>query len=302
MAKGYCNGLSESIKNQGRRVDPGVLYVVATPIGNLADMTVGALQVLSRVDVVAAEDTRRTRRLLTHFGLRAHLLAFHEHNEARRSPRLLEALRQGRSVALVSDAGTPLVSDPGCRLVAAAHAAGLPVSPVPGPSAVVAALSASGLTADRFVFEGFLPSASAEQRRRRLLALRAEERTIVLFEAPHRILESLADLCTVLGPERRGVIARELTKHFETVRHGTLGVLREWIEQSPEQQRGEFVVLVEGGDAAPESQDLRGLLGLLLEELPLKRAVALAVRITGERRNALYAIALELTRRSEARG
>jgi 16S rRNA (cytidine1402-2'-O)-methyltransferase len=284
------------MKNRTAAVEPGVLYVVATPIGNLGDMTPRGLEVLRCVDVVAAEDTRRTRRLLSHFGLRCRLLALHEHNETERSARLLKVLCAGRSVALVSDAGTPVVSDPGTRLVAAAHSAGIKVAPVPGASALLAALSASGLPGDRFVFEGFLPAPPGE-RRQRILALQAETRTLVLFEAPHRILEVLGDLRAAFGDRRRAVVARELTKRFETIRTGALGELHEWLKQSSEQQCGEFVLLIEGGTPAPEQQDVRGLLALLLEEMPVKRAVALAARITGRRRNALYALALELTQK-----
>jgi 16S rRNA (cytidine1402-2'-O)-methyltransferase len=296
MAERYCSGTSDKMKNGTAAVEPGVLYVVATPIGNLGDMTPRALEALSQVDLVAAEDTRRTRRLLSHFGLRCRLLALHEHNEAERSASLLKVLRAGRSVALVSDAGTPVVSDPGTRLVAAAHGAKIRVVPIPGASALLAALSASGLPGDRFVFEGFLP-ALPEQRRRRIRALQAEQRTLVLFEAPHRILDLLADLRAAFGDGRRAVVARELTKRFETVRTGAFGDLHEWLKQAPEQQRGEFVLLIEGSTAPPEQQDVRGLLTLLLEELPVKRAAALAARITGGRRNTLYALALELTRK-----
>jgi 16S rRNA (cytidine1402-2'-O)-methyltransferase len=296
MAERYCSGLADGMKNAGKAARSGVLYVVATPIGNLGDITGRALQVLAEVDLVAAEDTRRTRQLLSHFGLRRRLLALHEHNEAERCPRLLDTLRRGASVALVSDAGTPGLSDPGTRLVAAAHEAGLKVVPIPGASSVLAALSVSGLAGDRFVFEGFLPS-SAEQRRQRLRALQDEPRTLVLFEAPHRILETVDALCETFGNERRAVVARELTKVFETVRRGTLGSLRAWSERDSDHRRGEFVLLVEGAAAAPKAEDARELLSLLLQELPLKRAVSLAARITGERRNALYAIALDLSRK-----
>lgn len=298
---------------QGQRLPPG-LYVAATPIGNLADASPRLAEILAAVDVVAAEDTRRTAVLLRHLGLRTPTLSLHEHNERRVTARLLERLRGGARVALVSDAGTPLVSDPGRHLVAACHREGILVSPVPGPSAVVAALSVSGLPAERFCFEGFLPARPAE-RRRRLEALRAEPRTLVFLEAPHRLLEGVRDAASVLGARREAVLARELTKLHETVRRDSLGALAAWLEAHPEQCRGEAVLVVSGagrgkalggkaaggeaargkavaGDAVGEAA-ARRTLALLLEELPPARAAALAARLTGWPRNRLYRWAVE---------
>lgn len=276
-------------------IQPGSLYVVATPLGNLGDMSARAVEVLGRVHRIAAEDTRHSRPLLTHFGIQTPLVAYHEHNEAEQSRRLLALLEQGNDVALICDAGTPLVSDPGYRLVRAARDAGIAVIPVPGPSALVAALSVAGLPVDRFVFEGFLP-AKAAARRTRLAELAREPRTLVFYESTHRILDTLGDLADIFGPGREAVIARELTKRYETVRGGTLAELNAWLEADPDQRRGEFVVLVHGAPrgAEPESLDVDRLLRELLPELGVKRAAALAARVTGLPRNQLYQRAVEL--------
>lgn len=274
----------------------GVLYVVATPIGNLQDWSPRAEATLRAAAVVAAEDTRHSGRLLQHFGISARLVTLHDHNEGSRVEALLARLQGGEDVALVSDAGTPLISDPGYRLVAAAQAAGLQVVPVPGACAAIAALSAAGLPSDRFVFEGFLPAKTAA-RRERLQALAGETRTLVFYEAPHRILECLSDMVTVCGGDRRVTLARELTKAFETVRQLPLADMLAWVQSDPDQQRGEIVLVLEGAAADAGAADWREadrILGLLLAELPLKQAAALAADITGRRRNELYERALQL--------
>lgn len=275
----------------------GTLYVVATPIGNLDDISARMLKTLQNVALIAAEDTRHSARLMQHFGINTPLIACHDHNERDQGLRLVERLLAGESIALISDAGTPLISDPGFHLVRAARAAGVPVVPVPGPCALVAALSAAGLPSDRFVFEGFLPARSSG-RRQQLEALREEPRTLIFYEAPHRLLESLCDMQTVFGDERVVVLARELTKTFETIKGAPLVELCAWVEADSNQQRGECVLLVEGW-RAPEgeeslSAEVLRILQLLLAELPLKRAAALAAEITGVRKNLLYQEALRL--------
>lgn len=273
----------------------GVLYVVATPIGNLEDWSPRAIATLKAVAVVAAEDTRHSARLLQHFGIDTPLLAVHDHNEGARAAGLVARLQAGEDIALISDAGTPLVSDPGYRLVAAVQAAGLRVVPVPGACAAIAALSAAGLPSDRFAFEGFLPAKGAA-RRERLQALAGEPRTLLFYEAPHRILECLADMVTVLGGERRAVLARELTKAFETIRQRPLAELHAWVGEDANQQRGEIVLVLEGAPPVAGEQDWREadrVLGLLMAELPLKQAAALAAEITGLKKNALYERALQ---------
>ncbi|MFB8831332.1 16S rRNA (cytidine(1402)-2'-O)-methyltransferase [Azotobacter sp. CWF10] len=273
----------------------GILYVVATPIGNLDDITARALRVLREVVLIAAEDTRHSTRLLQHFGITTPLMACHEHNERDQGGRFLARLQAGEDVALISDAGTPLISDPGFHLVRQARAAGIRVVPVPGPCALIAALSAAGLPSDRFVFEGFLPAKTAG-RLARLEQLREEPRTLIFYEAPHRLLECLGDLERVMGGDRLAVLARELTKAFETFQGLPLGELRAWVAADGNQQRGECVLLVAGWQAPSEeavpTAALR-VLELLLKEMPLKKAVALAAEITGVRKNLLYQAALE---------
>ncbi|TKD33266.1 16S rRNA (cytidine(1402)-2'-O)-methyltransferase [Azotobacter chroococcum] len=274
---------------------PGMLYVVATPIGNLDDITARALRVLREVAVIAAEDTRHSARLLQHFGITTPLVACHEHNERDQGGRFLARLQGGEDIALISDAGTPLISDPGFHLVRQARAAGIRVVPVPGPCALIAALSAAGLPSDRFVFEGFLPAKTAG-RLARLEQLKEEPRTLIFYEAPHRLLDCLADLERILGADRLAVMARELTKAFETFQGLPLGKLRAWVAADGNQQRGECVLLVAGWQAPAENSvpaaALR-VLELLLKEMPLKRAAALAAEITGVRKNLLYQAALE---------
>ena len=277
-------------------VQPGSLYVVATPIGNLDDISARALRILREVALIAAEDTRHSARLLQHFGIETPLAACHEHNERDQGGRFLARLQAGEDVALISDAGTPLISDPGYHLVRQARAAGFAVVPVPGACALIAALSAAGLPSDRFLFEGFLP-AKAAGRRARLEQVREEPRTLIFYEAPHRILECLQDMCEVFGDDRPALLARELTKTFETLQGLPLAELCEWVAADSNQQRGECVVLVAGwqapeGEEAVSAEALR-VLDLLLSEMPLKRAAALAAEITGVRKNVLYQVALE---------
>lgn len=276
--------------------DEPTLYVVATPIGNLQDITLRALEVLKTVDVVAAEDTRHTSHLLSHFAIQKKLIAVHEHNEQKSAQILLERLRAGESIALVTDAGTPGISDPGAIVVDVLREAGVKVVPVPGASAVIAALSASGITANGYVFYGFLP-ASGSQRRKTLEALKGYSSTLVFYEAPHRIIECVEDLAKVLGGERRITIARELTKTFETFHRCVLQDAKGWLEIDPNQQRGEFVLLVEAAAVVEEadiSEDAERILRLLLADLPLKQAVKLATEITGVKKNILYEFALKL--------
>jgi 16S rRNA (cytidine1402-2'-O)-methyltransferase len=274
----------------------GTLYVVATPIGNLEDMTPRAIRILSEVDLIAAEDTRHSGKLLKHFGIEAKTEALHEHNERSQVPRLIEILQAGKSIAFITDAGTPLVSDPGFHLVRSARQAGLTVIPVPGACAAIAALSAAGLPSDRFVFEGFPPAKSAA-RRAVFEKLHEEARTLIFYESPHRILESLKEMTEIFGPEREAVLARELTKQFETVRSGTLTELSEWVNRDPHQQLGEFVILIHGVPRAEREavdEDAERVLKILLEELPVSQATALAAKITGLKKNRLYEYALNL--------
>lgn len=272
--------------------EPGTLYVVATPIGNLEDLSPRARLILDTVAVVACEDTRRTGQLLTRLGLKQSLVSLHEHNEEQRVEELLARLRGGEDIALVSDAGTPLVSDPGYRLLAALRAAELPVCPVPGPSAVIAALSVAGLPSDRFHFEGFLPPKAAA-RRRRLQAIAAYPQTLVFYEAVHRIDACLADLADVLGAARPATLCRELTKRHETILRGSLAGLRALRQADPGADRGEMTLVVGGhiADPGPASAELERVFGLLAKELPPGRAAALAARITGARRADAYRLA-----------
>jgi 16S rRNA (cytidine1402-2'-O)-methyltransferase len=273
-----------------------VLYVVATPIGNLGDISVRAREILAAASAVAAEDTRHSGRLLRELGLERPLVSLHEHNERARIAELIARLAAGERIALVSDAGTPLVSDPGYLLVAAAVAAGITVTPVPGPSAAIAALSASGLPCDRFCFEGFLP-ARAAARRQRLASLAAEPRTLVLYEAPHRIAECLDDLATACGGERRACVARELTKRYETFYRGTLAELAARARSDADLARGESVILVAGAPAAePGAAELDRTLAVLLKHLRPSAAAAAAAGLTGVRRADAYARALALAK------
>ena len=272
-------------------VRTGVLYVVATPIGNLADMTHRAVQILSSVHRIAAEDTRHSRHLLEHYNIRTPTTSYHEHNEEKAAADLLTHLINGEDIALISDAGTPMISDPGFTLTQKARAAGIKVVPIPGPSAVIAALSASGLPVDRFFFEGFLPAKSSA-RRSRLEALCNYPHTLAFYESPHRIAATLADAAAVLGGQRSGVIARELTKIHETIRGDTLENLCLWQSQDSHQSKGEFVLLISGNPEpvtlSEEEQWIDRLMTALTRELPVKQAVAIAMEVTGRRKNELY--------------
>lgn len=274
----------------------GILYVVATPIGNLQDISARALDVLRSVDLIAAEDTRHSARLLDHFGISVPMVACHDHNERSGSGALVERLQAGEQLALISDAGTPLISDPGYHLVRQAREAGVKVVPVPGACAAIAALSAAGLPSDRFVFEGFLPP-KGTARRKRLQELADDSRTLIFYEAPHRVLDSVLDMAQELGNDRQAVLARELTKTFETIHDAPLAELAAWIAADSNQQRGECVLLVAGVDdkAGRDEVDAESqrVLSLLAAELPLKKAAALTAQITGARKNLLYQWGLE---------
>lgn len=281
--------------NETQPIRKSTLYVVATPIGNLNDMTPRAIEILKQANLIAAEDTRVTGQLLKHFGISTPMTSLREHNERSMAEKLVTRMQAGETIAQVSDAGTPAISDPGALLAAAAHAAGIPVVPVAGASALATALSAAGFIAPHTLFYGFLPPKS-NQRRDVLGKLKDAQWITVFYEAPHRIADCLEDLATVFGNEREAVLARELTKTFETIRRLPLGKMAEWVKSDPNQQRGESVLVI---DAAPpaEPQDMTEhdqILAPLVAELPLKQAVALAQKITGSPRNALYERALAL--------
>jgi len=275
------------------------LYVVATPIGNLTDITLRALEVLKSVQLIAAEDTRVTATLLRHYGVATRMLSLHSHNERESTRKVLAALHEGQSVALVSDAGTPAVSDPGALLVTEASAAGFDVIPIPGANAAITALSAAGITGTGFLFCGFLPARPAA-RRTQLTALKTQPYSLVFYEAPHRIVEFIEDLLKVFGSERDVVLARELTKRFESIHRCALGEAPAWLAGDSDRQRGEFVVIV-SGNLQLETEDeaeARRVLEVLLEELPVKQAAALAAQIVGRRKNELYDLALTLKKSS----
>jgi 16S rRNA (cytidine1402-2'-O)-methyltransferase len=270
----------------------GTLYIVATPIGNLEDLSPRARRILAEVELIAAEDTRHTGRLLSQFGITTPLKSLHEHNESAEVGALLDALADGRSIALVSDAGTPLVSDPGYRLVSAARDRGFTVSPVPGPSALTAALSVAGLPTDRFCFEGFLPARRAA-RRSAIRSLVNETRTLVFYESVHRIEEMLEDLVAGFGPDRPACIGRELTKLHEQVVSGTLQDLARVLDTGDMARKGEFVVVVAGGEPAVNTFDAEALVAELADTLPLAQAAAIVARLTGGKRNEIYRQMLE---------
>lgn len=272
------------------------LYIVATPIGNLQDITLRAIEILKAVDLIAAEDTRHSRPLLNHFGISTRLVSYREHNEAASTQGLITFLQAGQSVALISDAGTPLISDPGYRLVKTARDAGIQVVPIPGVSAVVTALCASGMATDRFSFQGFLP-AKRVGRQRYLQALLVETQTLVFYEAPHRISETLEDVVSIFGAERIVTLARELTKRFEQIWQGTAGDAIAHLQSGDIPARGEFVLLVAGiesDQASPAQYEAARVMKLLLPEMPPRRAADIASQITGENKKDLYKLAVQL--------
>ena len=273
----------------------GALYVVATPIGNLEDISDRARAVLAAVDLIAVEDTRHSKKLLSVLGIKTPMQAYHDFNERDAAAKLLERLKQGRDIALISDAGTPLINDPGYHIVSMAHEHNIRVIPVPGPSALICALSASGLPVNRFTFEGYAPEKQAA-RRQHMQMLCNETRTIVFYETPHRIMAFMEDAIACFGPDRVITIARELTKKYETIRKGTLTELQVWMRENEEQCKGEFVVLIEGVDSEVSSDEaeIRRILAVLLRSLPVKEAAAMAAEITGGKKNDLYKLALVL--------
>lgn len=271
------------------------LYIVATPIGNLSDMSQRAIEILQSVDVIAAEDTRHSGILLQHFAIKTPSISLHDHNEQQRSETLLERLQQGESVALISDAGTPLISDPGYKLVSLVREHGIPVVPIPGSCAVIAALSASGLPSDRFTFEGFLPSKQGA-RQQALQLLVDENRTMIFYDAPRRVQNTLEDMVTVFGGERKACVARELTKLHETITTRPLAELLEWVSEDSNQRKGECVVLVEGIKEKKDSSEteINRVLSLLLKELPVKKAAAITASLLEVSKNTAYDMALKL--------
>lgn len=274
------------------------LYIVATPIGNLSDITLRAIETLKSVDWIAAEDTRHSARLLSQYDIRTPYFSLHDHNEDARIEKIIALLREGKSVALISDAGTPLISDPGFRLVRAVQQANYKVVPIPGACAAIAALCASGLPTDRFIFEGFLP-AKTTALQAHLEKLKDESRTIIFYESVHRVAKTIPLMQTIFGDVRVATIARELTKSFETIKQGTLKELSEWMTNNPGQHKGEFVIVVQGRDAddnvySADEQKLKDLLENLLSELSVKQATSLACKITGLNRKIVYAIALKI--------
>ncbi|MFT5722551.1 MAG: 16S rRNA (cytidine1402-2'-O)-methyltransferase [Motiliproteus sp.] len=273
------------------------LYIVSTPIGNLGDISARALDILQSVQLIAAEDTRHSGRLLQHFCISTPMWALHDHNERAQADKIVQRLSEGENIALISDAGTPLISDPGYHLVRKVREAGFRVVPIPGACALVAALSASGLPTNRFAFEGFLP-AKSQARLQRLEKLVADDRTLMFYESPHRVIASLEAMLEVFGADRYVVMARELTKTFETIKGDTLGQLIDWMKADHHQQKGEFVILVQGAVEEPDTEALSPeesrVLNLLLEELSLKQAAALAAKICNSKKKKLYQAALAL--------
>ncbi len=274
----------------------GILYIVATPIGNLSDITQRALQIFAEVDLIAAEDTRHSGLLLSHYGIKKPFFALHDHNEQEKAQVLVEKLKNGTHIALISDAGTPLISDPGFHLVRQCREAGIKVVPLPGACAAITALCASGIASDRFCFEGFLP-AKSKARKDKLESLLEEERTLIFYESTHRILETLADMQEVLGEERYVVLAREITKTWETIVGDRLSALRQWLSEDANRTKGEMVVIVEGKakldkEAEFSAQAIKAL-RLISQELPLKKAAAIVAELYGYKKNALYQFGLD---------
>jgi len=269
------------------------LYIVATPIGNLGDISERAVETLKQVDLIAAEDTRHSNTLLQRFGINTKVCAYHEHNEEKVTPQLIEQIRQGVSIALISDAGTPLINDPGYKLVVAAHDNNIPVVPIPGPSAIITALSASGLPTNKFIYEGYLP-AKSEARKTRLNELRNESRTLVFYEAPHRIIESVKIMQEIFGAERRATIARELTKQFEQIVRDKLSAINEKLESEEIKHKGEFVVIVEGAqEVSISDEEVLRINQILSEKISPKDAAGLTAKITGRKKNEVYELALD---------
>jgi len=277
-------------------MNQGILYVIATPIGNRADMGERAISVLKQVDLVAAEDTRHSKGLLQHYGIGTPMQAYHDHNEEQATPKLIQRLLEGDNIAIISDAGTPLLSDPGYHLVKAAHASSIKVSPVPGACAAIAALSVSGLATDRFMFAGFAPHKQGA-RQNFYREFEYQVATLVFYESSHRIVASVKDMLLVFGEKRRVVLAREISKLFETVYSTTIGDLLDWLQADANQQKGEFVLVLEGvkEQMNPQFADLEQLLKILLEELSVKQASQIAAKITGVKKNQIYKLALELS-------
>lgn len=273
----------------------GILYIVATPIGNLQDITQRALDTFAQVDLIAAEDTRHSGLLLSHYGIKKPFFALHDHNEQEKAHILVEKLKQGSHIALISDAGTPLISDPGFHLVRQCREAGIRVIPLPGACAAITALCASGIASDRFCFEGFLP-AKSKARKDKLENIAEEDRTLIFYESTHRILDTLEDMQSVLGEERYIVLAREITKTWETITGNTIKNLREWLLEDPNRTKGEMVLIVEGKPKSDNNDEISPqavkALELITEELPLKKASAIVAELYGYKKNALYQFGL----------
>lgn len=273
----------------------GILYIVATPIGNLQDITQRALDTFAQVDLIAAEDTRHSGLLLSHYGIKKPFFALHDHNEQEKAHILVEKLKQGSHIALISDAGTPLISDPGFHLVRQCREAGIRVVPLPGACAAITALCASGIASDRFCFEGFLP-AKSKARKDKLENIAEEDRTLIFYESTHRILDTLEDMQSVLGEERYIVLAREITKTWETITGNTIKNLREWLLEDPSRTKGEMVLIVEGKPKSDNNDEISPqavkALELITEELPLKKAAAIVAELYGYKKNALYQLGL----------
>ncbi|WP_112080686.1 16S rRNA (cytidine(1402)-2'-O)-methyltransferase [Haemophilus influenzae] len=273
----------------------GILYIVATPIGNLQDITQRALETFAQVDLIAAEDTRHSGLLLSHYGIKKPFFALHDHNEQEKAHILVEKLKQGSNIALISDAGTPLISDPGFHLVRQCREAGIRVVPLPGACAAITALCASGIASDRFCFEGFLP-AKSKARKDKLENIAEEDRTLIFYESTHRILDTLEDMQAVLGEERYIVLAREMTKTWETITGNTIKNLREWLLEDPNRTKGEMVLIVEGKPKSDNNDEISPqaikALELIAEELPLKKAAAIVAELYGYKKNALYQFGL----------
>ncbi|MDX2164198.1 MAG: 16S rRNA (cytidine(1402)-2'-O)-methyltransferase [Gammaproteobacteria bacterium] len=276
-----------------------ILYIVATPIGNLNDISTHAIETLKSVDFIACEDTRHTKQLLSHFGISTPTFSYHEHNEQKSADKIIQCLQEKKSIALVSDAGTPLISDPGYAIVSRAHELNITLSPIPGPCAAIAALSVSGLPSDKFIFEGFLP-AKTGTRQHRLLELATESRTLIFYEAPHRILETVQDIIIIFGGAREITICRELTKTFETIYKSTTKNVLKWLEENSNHQKGEFVLVVAGiSDDEKETlnqQQAQQLVKKLITDLPLKKSVHIAAELFHVSKNTLYDWALTLKR------